>query len=106
VVAVCFFAIRNTAPPRLTTCGDQNLRAKGKRSGTEPDTLIAMTPRALLHDADTSQVGRCVDFILKPHRSAVGSPLAGVQGAASPRKAGGVKTPSAATGVSEASRVY
>jgi len=47
VVAVCFFAIRNTAPP-LTTCGDQNLRAKNKRSGTQPDNLIAKTPRTLL----------------------------------------------------------
>jgi hypothetical protein len=42
-----FFAIRNTAPP-LTTCGVQNLRAKKKRSGTQPDTLMAMTPRTLI----------------------------------------------------------
>jgi hypothetical protein len=41
------FAIRNTAPP-LTTCGGQNLRAKKKRSGTQPDTLIAKTPRKRL----------------------------------------------------------
>jgi len=40
------FATRKTAPP-LTTCGGQNLRAKEKRSGTQPDTLLAMTPRTL-----------------------------------------------------------
>jgi hypothetical protein len=42
-----FFVMRNTPPP-LTTCGVQNLRAKKKRSGTQPDTLIAMTPRTVL----------------------------------------------------------
>jgi hypothetical protein len=42
-----FFIMRNTAPP-LTTWGNQNLRAKKKRSGTQPDTLIAKTPRTLL----------------------------------------------------------
>jgi len=42
-----FLVIRETAPP-LTTCGVQNLRAKKKRSGIQPDTLIAKTPRTLL----------------------------------------------------------
>ena len=37
----------NYAPP-LTTCDDQNLRAKKKRSGTHADALIAETPRTLL----------------------------------------------------------
>jgi hypothetical protein len=42
-----FFVMRKTAPP-LTTYGNQNLRAKEKRSGTQPDTVIAKTPRTLL----------------------------------------------------------
>ena len=43
---------------------------------------------------------------LKPHRSAVGSPLAGAQGAASPGKAGEVKTLPAAIEANGVSRVY
>jgi hypothetical protein len=54
------FAIRNPAPP-LTTCGEKNLRAKKKRSGTQQDTLIAETPRTLLHDQDTFPISRYVD---------------------------------------------
>jgi hypothetical protein len=37
------------------------------------------------------------DFILKPRRSAAGSPLAGVRGGQRPRKVGGVKAPLTAT---------
>ena len=47
------FGIRKTATP-LTTCGGQNLRAKEKRTGTQPDTLIEMTPRALLDFASST----------------------------------------------------
>jgi uncharacterized membrane protein YkvA (DUF1232 family) len=56
-----FFVIRKTAPP-LTTCGVQNLRAKEKRSGTQPDTLIAKTPRTLIdfRAEDAFPIGACV----------------------------------------------
>ena len=40
--------LRPALPPPLTTCGGQNLRAKKERSGTQPDALIAETPRTLL----------------------------------------------------------
>jgi hypothetical protein len=56
VVAVCFFVIRNTAPP-LTTCGEKNLRAKKKRSGTHADALKAKTPRTLL-DFETETLSK------------------------------------------------
>jgi hypothetical protein len=46
--------LRPALPPPLTTCGNQNLRAKKKRSGIQQDTLIAMTPHMLLDSTSNS----------------------------------------------------
>ena len=41
----------------MTTCGEKNLRAKKKRSGTHADALKAKTPRTLL-DFETETLSK------------------------------------------------
>jgi fructose 1,6-bisphosphatase len=52
-MADAFLLTRKTVLP-LTTCGEQNLRAKQERSGIRSDTVIAKTPRQL---ADGKLIG-------------------------------------------------